>query len=87
MKIILTNDGLIGLDFDPKCDVIWCHNQEEALALMWSHFGPRQQFTKQEIASDLAYAIDHCAKVGHTLIEFGVLGSFLYTSKEDSNEF
>jgi hypothetical protein len=87
MRIILTNDGLIGLDFDPKCDVIWCSNQAEALDLMWGHFGPRQQFTKEEIAKDLAYGIDHCAKTGDTIIEFGVLGSFMYTTKEEENEF
>ena len=80
MKIILTNDGLIGLNIDGK--VIWCSNQAEALNIMWSVFGPRQQYTKDEIAADLAYGIDHCAKTKDNVIEFGVLGSFMFTTKE-----
>lgn len=85
MKIILTNDGMIGLNIDGK--VIWCSNQQEALAIMWSVFGPRQQFTKDEIAKDLAYGIDHCAKTHDNIIEFGVLGSFMYTTKEEDSGF
>ena len=85
MRITLTNDGLIGLAINTK--TIWCSNQAEALAIMWSVFGPRQSFSKEEIAKDLAYAIDHCASTGDNLIEFGVLGSFMYTNKEIDNEF
>jgi hypothetical protein len=85
MKIIVTNDGLIGLDIDKQSDVIWCHNQDEALAIMWSVFGPRQQFTKEEVAKDLAYGIDHCRKTGDDVIEFGCLGSFMYTTKSEEN--
>ena len=83
MKIILTNDGMIGLNIDGK--VIWCNNQAEALNIMWSVFGPRQQFTKEEVAKDLAYGIDYCAKTGDNEIYFGVLGSFMYTTKEEEN--
>lgn len=85
MRIIYTHDGAIGLDFDKDSDVIWCNTQAEALNLLWSHFGKRQQFTKDEIAKDLAYGIDHCAKTGDDIIHFGVLGSFMYTTKEESN--
>lgn len=85
MRITLTHDGLIGLTINGK--TIWCNNQAEALALMWSVFGPRQSFTKEEIAKDLAYGIDHCAKTHDNIIEFGVLGSFMYTTKEEENEF
>lgn len=85
MKIILTNDGLIGLTIDGK--TIWCNDVIEAVNIMWSVFGPRQQFTKDEIGIELANAIDHCTKTGDNLIEFGVLGSFMYTHKEDCNEF
>lgn len=84
MRITLTNDGLIGLYINDK--VIWCSSQQEALNIMWIVFGPRQQFSKQEIAADLAYAIDQCAKRGDNLIEFGVLGSFMFTHKELEEE-
>lgn len=85
MKVIITNDGLIGLDVDKDCDVIWCNNQAEALNIMWSVFGPRQQFTKEEVAKDLAYGIDYCHKTGDDVIEFGCLGSFMYTTKSEEN--
>jgi hypothetical protein len=85
MKIILTNDGMIGLNIDGK--VIWCNNQAEALDIMWSVFGKRNTFTKQNIAADLAYGIDHCAKTHDNIIEFGALGSFMYTTTEPEYEF
>jgi hypothetical protein len=90
MRVIYTNDGLIGLDFDKHCDVIWCHNQEEAVNLMHANFsklGPDAMPTKEELAKDLAYGINHCAKTQDTIIEFGVFGGFMYTTKEQDNEF
>ena len=82
MRLLYTHDGAIGLEFDPACDLIWCHTQAEALNLMWAHFGPRQQFSKQEIAENIAIAIDTCAKEQHEIAYFGVLGSFMYSEKE-----
>lgn len=82
MKLIYTNDGLIGLTIQGK--TIWVNNQQEALAIMWSIFGKRNTFTKEEIQADLAYAINHCAKTGDDVIEFGVLGSFMYTTRTES---
>ena len=84
MKILVTNDGLIGIEVDGK--MIWCSNQAEAIAIMWSVFGPRQQYTKDEITKDLACGIDHCAKTGDNEIHFGVLGSFMFTTKEKTQD-
>ena len=90
MRIIYTNDGMIGLDFDKQCDVIWCHTQAEAVNLLFANYaklGPDAAPTKAELAKDLAYGIDHCAKTQDTIIEFGTFGSFMYTTKEQDNEF
>ena len=88
MKLIYTNDGAIGLDFDSiVADVIWCETKQEALNLMWGHFGPRKQFTKEQIAKDIDYALDHMAKTGDAIAHFGVLGSFMYTTTEPEHEF
>ena len=90
MRVIYTNDGLIGLDFDKACDVIWCNNQVEAVNLLFSNYarlGPDAAPTKEELAKDLAYGINHCAKSGDDIIEFGTFGSFMYTTKDQDNEF
>ena len=87
MKLIYTNDGAIGLDFEKECDVIWCNTQAEALAIMWAHFAPRESTTKWELAQDIAYAIDHMARTGDTIAEFGIFGSFMYTKSEVEHEF
>jgi hypothetical protein len=82
VKLIYTNDGAIGLHFNPQREVIWCNSQQEAIDVMWGEFGPRKQLSKEEIARDVAYAIDHMAKTGDTIAYFGVLGSFMYTTAE-----
>lgn len=88
MTLIRTNDGLIGIKTDKG--FVWFSTQEEALSYMWGVFARRAQFTKEEVAKDLAYAIDYCRSSGDDIIEFGCLGSFMYTTKspdqEESNE-
>jgi hypothetical protein len=87
VKLIYTNDGAIGLNFNPQHKVIWCNNQQEAVDIMWEEFGLRKQLSKEEIAKDVAYAIDHMAKTGDTIAHFGILGSFMYTTTEPEYEF
>lgn len=88
MKLIYTNDGLIGLDFDKDSDVIWCNNVEEATNLMYTNYQHMHEPpTKQELEKDIRYAIDHCAKTGDTVAEFGIFGSFMYTTTEPEYEF
>lgn len=88
MKLIYTHDGLIGLDFDKDCDVIWCHSIDEAIPLMHANFHHMHEApTKQEIEKDIRYAIDHMARTGDTIAEFGVFGSFMYTTQEPEYEF
>ena len=88
MKLIYTHDGLIGLDFDPKCDVIWCDSIEQAVPLMHANFQHMHEApTKEELERDIRYAIDYCAKTGDTIAEFGVFGSFMYTTTEPEYEF
>lgn len=85
MRVIYTNDGIIGLDFNKKANVIWC-SQPEALEIMWSQFGKHNQFTKDHIAKDLAYGIDYCAKTGDDVMHFGCLGSFMFTTKTNRDD-
>ena len=88
MQLIYTHDGLIGLDFDKKCDVIWCHTVEEATNLMHANYqNVLDAPTKEELEKDIRYAIDHMAKTGDTIANFGIFGSFMYTTQEPEYEF
>lgn len=85
MKLIKTDDGLIGLDFDKNCDVIWCDSVEQAIPIMkgnYNHLGD-QGPTVEELEQDVRYALDHMAKNNHSIAEFGVFGSFMYTAEEE----
>ena len=91
MKLIKTNDGMIGLDFDPKCDVIWVDSVEEALPIMFAQF--RHMYTssdgkavKEVIANDLTFALDHMAKNNHSIATFGICGSFMWSEKEKHDD-
>jgi hypothetical protein len=88
MKLIYTNDGLIGLEFDKHSNVIWCHTIEEATNLMHANFQRMHEPpTKQEIEKDIRYAVDHMARTGDTIAEFGVFGTFMFTTTEPEYEF
>ena len=88
MRLIYTNDGLIGLDFDKSSSVIWCESVEQAVSLMHSNYHKLPDPpSKEAIRKDIAYAIDYMARTGDTIAEFGALGSFMYTTKEEDNEF
>lgn len=88
MKLIYTHDGLIGVDFDKASDVIWCHTVEEAINLVHSNFHKLPDPpSKEEIEKDVRYAIDHMARTGDTIAEFGIFGSFMYTTTEPEYEF
>lgn len=84
MKLIKTNDGMIGLQINGR--VIWCNTIQEATRIAFAHF-QRMEVTQEEMDKDITYALDYMAKTGDTIAEFGVFGTFMYSSKESSNEF
>ncbi len=87
LKLIIANDGAIGVDTDPACDPIWCHSQAEALEIVWGEVKHRNQFSKEEIKQEIGIAVHECTKHRHTIAHFGVLGSFLYSEAEKNQEF
>lgn len=85
MKLIRAHDGLIGLNIGGK--IIWCDTMQEAIRITYGHFGHFEHITMEAIAKDIQYAMDHMAKTGDTIAEFGIFGSFMYTTTEPEYEF
>jgi hypothetical protein len=84
VKLIITSDGLIGLDFDPNCDIIWCDSVQQAAPIMhanFQHLGESAP-TLEEMHHEIAIAVDACAKHHHDIAEFGIFGSFMYTTTD-----
>ena len=81
MKLIKTNDGLYGWILDTK--MIWCDSRSELNTIGWHHVAARkdpEEFTA--FCADVSYALDHMAKVNHSVAYFGVFGSFIYSEEE-----
>lgn len=88
MKLIWTNDGNIGIKFMDSDKVIWCSNRLEASMIAHGNFVKLQDPpTLEMVRKDIDYAIDHMIKTGDTVAEFGIFGSFMYTTTEPEYEF
>lgn len=85
MKLIRTHDGLFGIDWGGK--ITWHDSQQEVVRAMYGHFGHFEHITIESIAKDVSYAVDHMAKTGDTIAEFGIFGTFMYTTTEPEYEF
>ena len=86
MKMIWTHDGIIGLCFKPN-HVIWCETFKEAISIIHGQFGHLLHISKHGIEQDVRYAIDQMRVNGHTIAEFGIMGTFMFTSKEEGHDF
>lgn len=71
MRLIITNDGLYGVDNGHS--IVWFNNIEEA----YTHGA----FCRNgwELA-DFNLAVNECFKNRHDVAEFGVNGTFMYTT-------
>lgn len=85
MKLIRTHDGLIGINWGGK--ISWYDSLEQVVSAMYGHFGHFEHITKDSIRKDIVYAMDHMAKTGDTIAEFGIFGTFMYTTTEPEYEF
>lgn len=85
MKLIKTNDGLIGWMLNDK--MIWCSTQQELISIGWAHVAPRKdQGEYPEFCKDVQYAIDHMTQQNHDEAHFGVFGTFMYTTSQEEKE-
>lgn len=85
MRVLFTHDGMVGLVF-PALVPMWFNHIEEALPIMHSDLvrklGQKEAPTRHELHSDLILA-QNSAKEGNTIAEFGVLGTYMYSTKEN----
>jgi hypothetical protein len=86
MKLIWTNDGNIGIKFMGSDKVIWCDTLVEACRIATAHFG-KMEVSYNAMWKDMSYAVDHMARTGDSIAEFGIFGSFMYTTTEPEYEF
>ena len=85
INLIKTNDGLIGMQ--PKDgNVIWADDQDHLSTLVFHHYAYNPGYTREDAATEVAYAMDAMAQMNHTRAEFGVLGSFIYSMAEEQEQ-
>ena len=88
MKLIYTHDGMIGLNLGDGKPVIWVKSVAEAVEVAFTHFLKLvDPPLKAEIKKDIDYAIAHMIRTGDSIAEFGIFGSFMYTTTEPDYEF
>jgi hypothetical protein len=81
MNLIYTNDGLIGLDFDPQCDVIWCNDLQEAARIAHANF--QKHISYPEMWHELNLATKEITKNWSPhQAHFGHFGRFMYLVPE-----
>jgi len=81
MRLVRTNDGALGW-LVSKDTVKWCHSVEKLKAygsLLWNFKYHEFLFFCKEV--DLA--LKYMDKTGDTIAEFGIFGSFMYTTTEE----
>lgn len=87
MKLIVTNDGMMGWVVNGK--MIWCSDRSELDSIGWSNVARMygiNQMQRHEFIKEVDYAIDHMAKSNHSVAHFGVMGTFIYSEKEIDND-
>jgi hypothetical protein len=86
MKLIKTNDGLFGWILNDK--MIWCDTRQELYSIGWHHVAKRKDAEEYtEFCKDVDYAIDTMTQRNDDQAEFGVFGTFMYSTKEEASEF
>jgi len=81
MRLIKTNDGMYGWNLNGK--MIWCDDMSQLNTIGWAHVAPRKDPGEYEsFCKNISYALDHMAKVNHAVAEFGIFGSFMYTTED-----
>ena len=85
MKLIKTNDGLIGMKTKDK--IVWADSREHLDRIVFHHYAYNHGYTLADAEEEVSFALDAMAQSNHTLAEFGVLGSFIYsTTEQDPDE-
>lgn len=84
MRLVRTHDGQLGWCYENKTR--WFNTVSQAkhyAAMHWNFDRMEYDYFSREVD----YAINHMAKNGHTIAEFGVLGGFMFTTVESEYEF
>lgn len=84
MKLLRTNDGMIGI-VTKETPVKWFVDIQPATHYMWMHYHRLGNHKPEweEMKSEVGMAIRHMIKENHTKAEFGVFGGFIFSTKEE----
>ena len=81
MRLIKTNDGMYGWNLAGK--MIWCDDRLQLHHIGWAHIAKRKDPEEfMFFCRDVRHALDYMAKVNHSVAEFGVFGTFMYTTED-----
>lgn len=79
-QLIRTNDGLIGWKKDKK--LIWCDSIAEAYSIGFGLFAKTlDPADRNFFLCEVDTALKYMKEYNHEVAEFGVLGSFMYTTE------
>jgi len=86
MRLIKTHDGLFGWQKNKRTSPRWFKSEFQAQMFGAASFN----FDPDDIKyfnNDFALAIREMNRTGHTIAEFGIVGSFMYTTPEVKYEW
>lgn len=79
MKLIKTNDGLFGWLINGR--MIWCDTRSELYTIGWA--SAMRGIHIDSFKTEVDTAIDIMSSNGDDIAEFGIRGTFMYTTKTE----
>ncbi len=81
MKLVRTDDGMVGVMFRNAVKIVWVDNYDHLLRVTQAHFR-KMDMTHTLMHGELSVALDTMAQLGHNIAQFGIFGTFMYTEPE-----
>ena len=84
MRLIKTNDGMIGLDLDSKTEVIWPETRSMVYSIGWHSMYHKHRMPMDKWITEVDTTIDIMTSRGDDIAVMGDRGNLLWTTQ--SNE-
>ena len=83
IKLVKTNDGLIGVDIGTHSEVIWMAKVENVIHIVQQHYNRPNAYSQEKIAREVHLAIHTMNATNSNIAVFGIAGSFMYPTKSE----
>jgi hypothetical protein len=81
MQLICTKDGVLSWKLETK--TIWCASFKDAVEVGWENSkNLLSDLSEEEFTAEMNYAIDTMRSKNHNRAEFGIYGTFMFTTQE-----